>query len=76
MPERPSASAKSGESVVMEKEELPVASEAPLGFLRRHRVAFIVLVIMVAVIALLLRFVNYKQRQTLQLQQQQAAAMG
>lgn len=47
----------------MEKNDLAFVPEAPQSFLRRHRVAIIVLLAVLGFIFLLVRFVHYRQQQ-------------
>jgi membrane fusion protein, multidrug efflux system len=54
---------------MMENNESEFASQPPQGFLRRHRVAIIVLAVVAVLILALVRFVHHRQAQ-----QQQAAA--
>jgi membrane fusion protein, multidrug efflux system len=54
---------------MMENNESDFASQPPQGFLRRHRVAIIVLAVVAVLILALVRFVHHRQAQ-----QQQAAA--
>jgi multidrug efflux system membrane fusion protein len=60
------SSAKSGEHVVMEKDEQAFASGPPQGFLRRHRSAIITVLAILVAVFLLVRFVHYKQQQQAQ----------
>jgi membrane fusion protein, multidrug efflux system len=57
------ASAISDVPVLMEKNDLAFVPEAPQSFLRRHRVAIVLLLAIIGFIFLLVRFVHYRQQQ-------------